>query len=70
VSVIDPPARRRKKPRAVKAKAPPPSPGAPPALPGEWRDFVGRWLESEGCRVNPAARGDWEVELSPALGRR
>jgi hypothetical protein len=31
---------------------------------------VGRWLESEGCRVSPAARGDWEVELSPALGRR
>jgi hypothetical protein len=70
VSVTAPPARRRKSRKAAKAAAPPPSPGAPPALPGEWRDFVGRWLESEGCRVNPAARGDWEVELSPGLGRR
>jgi hypothetical protein len=70
VSVIDPPVRRRKKPAATKAKFVVPSPGAPPALPEEWRDFVGRWLASEGCRVNPAARGDWEVELSPALGRR
>jgi hypothetical protein len=39
-------------------------------LPPEWRAFVGRWLESEGCTVSPAARGDWEVELSPALRRR
>jgi hypothetical protein len=39
-------------------------------LPPEWRAFVGRWLESEGCTVSPAARGDWEVDLSPALKRR
>ena len=39
-------------------------------LPPEWRAFVGRWLESHGCTVLPAARGDWEVELSPDLQRR
>jgi len=70
VTVIDPPARTKRRATAKKAAAPAPAPGAPPALPEGWRDFVGRWLESEGCRVNPAARGDWEVELSPALGRR
>jgi hypothetical protein len=43
---------------------------APSALPPEWRAFVGRWLEAEGCTVKAAARGDWEVELSPALRRR
>src|SRR5262249_25000980 len=37
---------------------------------GPWRDFVGRWLESAGCQVADAARGDWEVTLSPALQRR
>ncbi len=41
-----------------------------PALPAEWRAFVGRWLESSGCTVKAAARGDWEVELSDALRRR
>ena len=43
---------------------------APPGLPPEWRSLVGRWLEAEGCTVSPAARGDWEVDLSPALQRR
>src|SRR5204863_8502398 len=43
---------------------------APPVLPPEWRSLVGRWLEAEGCTVSPAARGDWEVDLSPALQRR
>ena len=42
----------------------------PPALPPEWRAFAGRWLESAGCAIHQAARGDWEVELSPALQRR
>jgi hypothetical protein len=70
VSVIAPPARRKRSPRSPKVAAPVQSPGAPPALPAGWRDFVGRWLESEGCRMSPAARGDWEVELSPGLGRR
>jgi hypothetical protein len=37
---------------------------------GPWRDFVGRWLEAAGCQVADAARGDWEVTLSPALQRR
>jgi len=40
------------------------------AWPPEWRAFVGRWLEASGCAVRPAARGDWEVELDPALQRR
>jgi hypothetical protein len=35
-----------------------------------WRDFVGRWLESTGCTVTDAARGDWEVALSGDLQRR
>ncbi len=42
----------------------------PPTLPPEWRAFVGRWLEAEGCTVKAAARGDWEVDLAPALRRR
>jgi len=37
---------------------------------GAWRAFVGRWLETTGCQVGEAARGDWEVNLSPALQRR
>jgi hypothetical protein len=36
----------------------------------EWRRFVGRWLEAHECRVEAAPRGDWEVELSPALQKR
>ena len=43
---------------------------APPALPEGWRAFVGRWLETSGCAVRDAARGDWEVELSEPLRRR
>jgi hypothetical protein len=35
-----------------------------------WRDFVGRWLAASGCTVSDAARGDWEVALSPALQKR
>jgi len=46
------------------------APGPPPSLPPEWREFVGRWLESMGGTVKPAARGDWEVELDSVLRRR
>lgn len=35
-----------------------------------WREFVGRWLTAAGCQVGDAARGDWEVALSPALQKR
>src|SRR5204862_5719276 len=41
-----------------------------PALPPEWRRFVGHWLEDSGSTVKGAAGGDWEVELSEALQRR
>jgi hypothetical protein len=41
-----------------------------PALPPEWREFVGRWLEATGCALSEAARGDWEVELGAPLQRR
>jgi hypothetical protein len=45
--------------------------GAPaPALPPEWRAFVGRWLAATGSAVSDAARGDWEVDLSEPLRRR
>lgn len=40
------------------------------ALPPEWREFVGRWLEVRGCTIKAAARGDWEVDLSADLQRR
>jgi hypothetical protein len=40
------------------------SPAPPPSLPPEWREFVGHWLEAEGCAIKPAARGDWEVDLA------
>jgi hypothetical protein len=36
----------------------------------EWRAFVGRWLTASGCTLGDAARGDWEVALSPALQKR
>ncbi len=36
----------------------------------EWRPFVRQWLEHSGCQLSPAARGDWEVTLSPGLARR
>ncbi len=61
-----PPRRRRARSRPAPVA---PAPAAA-ALPPEWREFVGRWLEASDCRVSPAARGDWEVELSPALKRR
>ena len=62
-----------------------PSPAGPPVLSSamdgsnggrlgapasSWRDFVGRWLEVSGSGVADAARGDWEVALSPALQKR
>jgi hypothetical protein len=48
-----------------------PAPGAASLTDGAaWREFVGRWLEATGNRVGGAARGDWEVGLSPALQRR
>jgi len=63
----------KKKTRAKRAAAaaadPAPAP-VPAALPEAWRPFVGRWLEGEGCIVRPAARGDWEVELSAELRKR
>lgn len=57
------------------APAPGPTPaggprGATPVLPPEWRELVGCWLESAGCVLHEAARGDWEVELGAALKRR
>ena len=36
----------------------------------EWRSFVGRWLETAGCHVEAAPRGDWEVELAAPLQKR
>jgi hypothetical protein len=41
-----------------------------PQLPEAWRPFVGRWFAGEGCQVSPAARGDWEIELSESLRKR
>jgi hypothetical protein len=61
------PARRR---RARPEAAAPVVPAHNVSLPPEWRAFVGRWLESAACTVHPAARGDWEVELSAELQRR
>ncbi len=40
------------------------------ALPDGWREFVGRWLEDSSSAVRPAARGDWEVDLSESLRKR
>jgi hypothetical protein len=63
--------RARRGKRAGRAAAPAAViPTAPPALPADWRPFVGRWLDAAGCSVKDAARGDWEVELSAALKRR
>ena len=70
MTVMPKAARRRKRPGTKAAPARVPGPGSTPALPAEWRGFVGQWLEAEGCHVSPAARGDWEVELTPALRRR
>jgi hypothetical protein len=46
-----------------------PQPAAP-ALPEGWRPFIGRWLETAGCGVQSAARGDWEIDLEPGLRKR
>jgi hypothetical protein len=45
---------------------------APELIPdgAAWREFVGRWLAAAGCTLGNAARGDWEVTLSPALQKR
>jgi hypothetical protein len=57
--------------RLARPAAASPTPGAlAVALPPEWRTFVGHWLETEGCVIRPAARGDWEVELSAPLQKR
>lgn len=39
-------------------------------LPEAWRPFVGHWLGERGCKLDRAARGDWEVELDEALQKR
>jgi len=73
VTIGTEPARRRSKRAAdvpVAAIDGPPTGAPPPELPPEWRSFVGRWLESMGCTLEEAARGDWEVELSPWLQKK
>jgi len=77
VTLIDEPVKRRggRGPARAAAAARPAAAAAPagtppPELPPEWRTFVGRWFESMGCRVEDAARGDWEVELSTWLQRK
>ena len=65
--------RVRRKPQATTPDVDGRGDGSPrqiTAVVGPWRDFVGRWLESTGCQVSDAARGDWEVTLAPALQRR
>lgn len=63
-------ARGKAKPVARKAAVGPNVPrGETAAESPEWRRFVGAWLEAHGCKVEPAPRGDWEVELSAALQR-
>jgi hypothetical protein len=44
--------------------------GLPAALPDGWRPFVGKWFETAGCNVSPAARGDWEIQLDQTLRKR
>jgi len=68
--VIASAATQRRRARAAAAAVRAAAPAAAPVLHPEWRAFVGRWLEAAGCTVRDAARGDWEVELSPALRRR
>lgn len=78
MTVTDEPAIRRRRPArsapaaaAARPKENVAPPGAPPPeLPPEWRPFVGRWFESVGCQVEEAARGDWEIELSPWLQKK
>jgi len=71
--------RRQAAPRFVVARTSAPTNGDSPeaAAPraelvpaGEWREFVGRWLEIASCTVSDAARGDWEVGLSAPLQKR
>ncbi len=59
----------RKPRRALPVPAPSPL-GETAAERPEWRAFVGRWLESQGSKVEAAPRGDWEVTLSESLQRR
>jgi hypothetical protein len=76
--LAEPPTRKRR--RAASATAPTAEPARAAArgvprgdliqLPAGWREFVGHWLQSVGCQVSDAARGDWEVELSPWLQRK
>ena len=66
--VLAKPARSRKaKARPVAAETPVAVPELPEAA--EWRSFVGRWVESSGCQVGEAARGDWEVVLEAPRDR-
>ena len=62
--------RAAKAPARRVAASPPPGHAAVPQLPETWRPFVGQWLEQQGSALQPAARGDWEVELAPDLQRR
>ena len=65
------PARAARKLHKTPAVPGPIHPGAAAAvLPDGWREFVGGWLGMAGCTLQPAARGDWEVELSAALQKR
>ncbi|HVP15289.1 MAG TPA: hypothetical protein VMS88_07080 [Terriglobales bacterium] len=73
MSAAAPQATRRARRGARARRNPLPAVGVVPAhaaLPPDWRPFVGRWLEASGCTVSSAARGDWEVELSPELQKR
>ncbi len=65
-----PAVRRTRRAPPAKRRAPIQPGGGSVELPPEWRAFVRRWLELAGCTVGSAARGDWEIELSPALKRR
>jgi hypothetical protein len=61
-----------KRVRGAKGGAPPPKiPRGETAIEQpQWRAFVGSWLAIAGCAVTDAPRGDWQVELSPALQKR
>ena len=70
MSTAVPTVRRRRAPASSRPLAAVAPLTPPPALPPEWRAFVGRWLAATGCEVSDAARGDWEVDLSSGLKRR
>ena len=60
--------RSKSKAKASSRMVLPTHPGAAlAALPVGWREFVGGWLAQVGSTVQPAARGDWEVELPAKL---